>query len=222
MWCTRLRCPSDSLVSVASRSASRQSVSVQVQYRLQNCDLNLTILKRFYTKERKRFYKAVTISQQDGQFQVNLDRRRLRTPLGNIVTVPNEPLALSVATEWEAQKEVIHTPSMYISRLCNKAIDNPLNETADERIDQILPFLDTDTICFRAEEPPVLVALQETAWDPVMQWVEQRFDVIFGSSTSVTGPQIPADTKEKVRKFLCSFDSWSLIGRWRYFGIAMA
>ncbi|GAU93960.1 hypothetical protein RvY_05811 [Ramazzottius varieornatus] len=174
--------------------------------------LHLTTCTRSYTQQRKRFYKTVNISQEDGAFQISLDRRRLRTPMGNIVKLPNEPLALSVATEWEAQKDIIRTSSMYMSRLCNKAIDNPLNETAEERIEQTLPFLDTDTICFRAEEPPVLAELQQKAWDPVMKWVEKRFDVAFGSSTSVIGPEIPDGTKEKLRKLLRSFDAWSLVG----------
>lgn len=36
-----------------------------------------------------------------------LDKTRLRTPGGNVFSVPHEGLALAVANEWESQKEHI-------------------------------------------------------------------------------------------------------------------
>ena len=68
--------------------------------------------------EKKRFYKNVSISQIGStKFEINLDKRKLRTPLGNIFTVPTEPLAIAVATEWDAQKEIIKQHSMHLVRI---------------------------------------------------------------------------------------------------------
>lgn len=39
-----------------------------------------------------------------GCFQVNLDDRKLKTPAGKLLTVPNEALAAAIATEWSIQK----------------------------------------------------------------------------------------------------------------------
>lgn len=90
--------------------------------------------------ERKRFYQDVSISQGDGKFylciylvfkiihfligihffsidglyEINLDRRKLKTPGGKLFTVPNEALAIAVATEWDAQRETLKFYTMHL------------------------------------------------------------------------------------------------------------
>ena len=53
-----------------------------------------------------------------GGYEVNLDKFKLKTPKGQLFKVPNEALALGVATEWNAQQDVIkrHTMSLVIIR----------------------------------------------------------------------------------------------------------
>lgn len=49
-----------------------------------------------------------------GLFEINLDRRKLKTPGGKLFTVPNEALAISVATEWDAQKDTLKFYTMHL------------------------------------------------------------------------------------------------------------
>ena len=49
-----------------------------------------------------------------GSFEINLDRHKLRTPLGNIVQIPSEPIALGVAEEWRTQDKVINRYNMQL------------------------------------------------------------------------------------------------------------
>ncbi|XP_077305573.1 ATP synthase mitochondrial F1 complex assembly factor 2 [Lithobates pipiens] len=170
--------------------------------------------KRFYSpsNERKKFYENVSISQGDGGFEINLDRRKLRTPLGKVFMVPTEPLALAVATEWDSQKDTIKFFTMHLTTLCNTVLDNPTMRNKEQLITASLKFLDTDTICYRVEEPPDLVELQKNAWDPVLNWAEKRYDVVIGSSTSIMGPVIPSKTKEVFHRHLASYNSWALLG----------
>ncbi|KAM5152663.1 ATP synthase mitochondrial F1 complex assembly factor 2 isoform 2-T2 [Mantella aurantiaca] len=170
--------------------------------------------KRFYTppNERKKFYENVSISQGEGGFEVNLDRRKLRTPQGQVFVVPSEPLALAVATEWDSQKDTIKFFTMHLTTLCNTALDNPTRRNKDHLITSSLKFLDTDTVCYRVEDPPGLVELQKNEWDPVLQWAEKRYDVVIGSSTSIMGPVIPPETKDVFHRHLASYNSWALLG----------
>ncbi|XP_069590782.1 ATP synthase mitochondrial F1 complex assembly factor 2 isoform X2 [Ranitomeya imitator] len=135
--------------------------------------------------ERKKFYKSVSISQGEGGFEVNLDRRKLRTPQGKIFTVPSEPLAIAVATEWESQRDTIKFFTMHLTTLCNTALDNPTHRSKEQLIAASLKFLDTDTV-----------------------W----YNVVIGSSTSIMGPVIPDETREVLHRHLASYNSWSLIG----------
>ncbi|XP_077130450.1 ATP synthase mitochondrial F1 complex assembly factor 2 [Ranitomeya variabilis] len=162
--------------------------------------------------ERKKFYEGVSISQGEGGFEVNLDRRKLRTPQGKIFTVPSEPLAIAVATEWESQRDTIKFFTMHLTTLCNTALDNPTHRSKEQLIAASLKFLDTDTVCYRVEEPPALVELQTNEWDPVLKWAENRYNVVIGSSTSIMGPVIPDETREVLHRHLASYNSWSLIG----------
>ncbi|XP_044160663.1 ATP synthase mitochondrial F1 complex assembly factor 2 [Bufo gargarizans] len=170
--------------------------------------------KRSYAPsiERKRFYENVSISQGEGGFEINLDQRKLRTPQGKIFTVPSEPLATAVAAEWDVQRETIKFFTMHLTTLCNTALDNPTQKSKEALIAASLKFLDTDTVCYRVEDPPALVELQTNEWDSVLKWAENRYDVEISSSTSIMGPVIPDHTKQVFHRHLASHNSWSLLG----------
>ncbi|XP_034049513.1 ATP synthase mitochondrial F1 complex assembly factor 2 [Thalassophryne amazonica] len=194
--------------------------------RLQSCSgSGLSLCKicprshRFSTKystataERKRFYQDVSISQTEGgMYEINLDRRKLKTPGGKLFTVPNEALAIAVATEWDAQKDKLKSYTMHLTMLCNTALDNPTKRSKDQIITAALKFLETDTVCYRVDEPQSLVELQNSEWDPVLKWIESRYNVTIGSSSSIVGPEIPAETKDTFRQHLNSYNSWALTG----------
>lgn len=49
-----------------------------------------------------------------GLFEINLDKRKLKTPGGKLFTVPNEALAIAVATEWDVQKDTLKFYTMHL------------------------------------------------------------------------------------------------------------
>ncbi|XP_028355769.1 ATP synthase mitochondrial F1 complex assembly factor 2 isoform X3 [Physeter macrocephalus] len=162
--------------------------------------------------ERKRFYQNVSITQGEGGFEINLDHRKLRTPQAKLFTVPSEALAVAVATEWDCQQDTIKTYTMHLTTLCNTSLDNPTQRDKDQLIRAATKFLDTDTVCYRVEEPETLVELQRNEWDPVIGWAERRYGVKIGSSTSIMGPSIPARTREVLVSHLASYNMWALQG----------
>ncbi|XP_032358669.1 ATP synthase mitochondrial F1 complex assembly factor 2 [Etheostoma spectabile] len=163
--------------------------------------------------ERKRFYQDVSISQgEGGLYEINLDRKKLKTPGGKLFTVPNEVLAIAVATEWDAQRDTLKFYTMHLTTLCNTALDNPTQRNKEQMINAALKFLETDTVCYRVDEPHGLVELQKNEWDPVLHWIENRYYVTIGSSSSILGPEIPEATKDTFRQHLNSYNFWSLTG----------
>uniref|UniRef100_A0A3P9K8F5 Uncharacterized protein n=1 Tax=Oryzias latipes TaxID=8090 RepID=A0A3P9K8F5_ORYLA len=164
----------------------------------------------------KRVYFDITIINYQyalyGLYEINLDRRKLKTPGGKLFTVPNEALAIAVATEWDAQRGTLKFYTMHLTTLCNTALDNPTQRNKEQMINSALKFLETDTICYRVEDPPGLVDLQKNEWDPVLHWIENRYNVTIGSSSSILGPEIPQATKETFRQHLNSYSLWSLTG----------
>ncbi|XP_061032239.1 ATP synthase mitochondrial F1 complex assembly factor 2 isoform X2 [Eubalaena glacialis] len=162
--------------------------------------------------ERKRFYQNVSITQGEDGFEINLDHRKLRTPQAKLFTVPSEALAVAVATEWDSQQDTIKAYTMHLTTLCNTSLDNPTQRGKDQLIQAAAKFLDTDTVCYRVEEPETLVELQRNEWDPVIGWAERRYGMKIGSSTSILGPSIPARTREVLVSHLASYNTWALQG----------
>ncbi|XP_073090807.1 ATP synthase mitochondrial F1 complex assembly factor 2 isoform X5 [Manis javanica] len=162
--------------------------------------------------ERKRFYQNVSITQGEGGFEITLDHRKLKTPQAKLFTVPNEALAIAVATEWDSQQDTIKFYTMHLTTLCNTSLDNPTQRNKDQLIQAAVKFLDTDTICYRVEEPETLVELQKNEWDPIIAWAEERYGVEIGCSTSIMGPSIPTRTREVFISHLASYNMWALQG----------
>jgi chaperone required for assembly of F1-ATPase len=138
----------------------------------------------------KRFYKTVSVSGEEGDgWRILLDGRVVKTPLRATLALPTEALAQAIAREWEAQSDKIVPKSMPLTRLANTALDAVRGREAEVAAD-ILSFAGRDLVCYRAEAPEELVARQNAAWQPVLQWVETYQ---LGSKLIVTTGIMPVD-----------------------------
>ena len=101
-------------------------------------------------KERKRFYQNVSVSQsaETSQFEINLDKRKLKTPYGQIFQVNDKILANMIAFEWQSQQDTIKLGTMHLTSLVNTCIDNPNKLTKERVIEQIIEYLQTDTLLY--------------------------------------------------------------------------
>jgi chaperone required for assembly of F1-ATPase len=117
----------------------------------------------------KRFYKIVSVAEGEGGFQIHLDGRAARTPGRAAITLPTEAAAKCVADEFAAQIDVINPSTMPTFRLVNTAIDGVAKET-EAVAEDVLRFSSSDMLCYRADSPQGLVARQNEAWDPILDW----------------------------------------------------
>ncbi len=129
-------------------------------------------------KERKRFYQNVSVSRsaETSQFEINLDKRKLKTPYGQIFQVNDEILANMIAFEWQSQQDTIKLGTMHLTSLVNTCIDNPNKLTKERVIEQIIEYLQTDTLLyFDSNSVEKLEKLQETKWRPLVDWFNLKF-----------------------------------------------
>ena len=121
----------------------------------------------------KRFYNEATAIKVDDGFTVVLDGKPVKTPGKRNLVVPFEAIAEAIAGEWQEQEEVIDVPAMAMLRLAATAIDRVAINRAE--VDAVtLKFAETDLLCYRAEEPPELVARQAKSWQPVLDWADSN------------------------------------------------
>ncbi|GFQ86244.1 ATP synthase mitochondrial F1 complex assembly factor 2 [Trichonephila clavata] len=170
------------------------------------------IALRNYPAPVKRFYRTVHVSESDGRYEICLDKRKLKTPSGSLLQLPNEALASAVATEWELQQKIIQRHNMHITALCNTALDNPCRQTPEGIVDDMLQYLASDTLCFRSNDPPNFAELQIEKWDPLLKWFENRYQVRINVSEDVSTIPVPDETLAEIRKHLLSYSYWCLIG----------
>lgn len=164
-------------------------------------------------RDRKRFYKKVSVIESSpAKYEIHLDQRKLKTPLGSLVTIDNEFLVLAMAQEWDQQEKKIDLPSMHLNALMNTLIDNPLKLTKIEIIDKIMYFLDWDTILYRSEYPVEFDKLQIKSWDPIVQFVNQQLNTNFKSTYDLHFKELISKTdRDAITKYFSNFNQSSLI-----------
>jgi chaperone required for assembly of F1-ATPase len=123
----------------------------------------------------KRFYKEVTVGPMDSGFAVLLDDRPVRTPGKNLLALPTQELAAAIAAEWRGQGEEVIATSMPLLRLANSVIDG-VAVNREGVVDAVMRFAENDLLCYRAHQPPELVARQSAGWDPWLDWARRRHD----------------------------------------------
>lgn len=141
----------------------------------------------------KRFYASVTVepaafnpaglpsqtmAPDPGRacFHVLLDGKPVRTPKQRLLELPSRALADAVAAEWDAQHLLIDPSVMPLTRLVNTVVDGVQRRESEIRQD-IVRFLGSDLLCYRAEAPAALVERQAAAWDPMLAWARSCLDI---------------------------------------------
>lgn len=133
----------------------------------------------------KRFYRQVSVVEQDGAFAIALDGRVARTPLRAALAVPSQALASALAQEWMVQGEHIDPVQMPLTRIINSALDGVARER-EGVVAEIVRYAGSDLLCYRAAEPSTLARRQTEAWDPLLEWATLLLGVRLKVGTGMT------------------------------------
>jgi chaperone required for assembly of F1-ATPase len=157
----------------------------------------------------KRFYKTVSTEVADGGHAIRLDGRAVKTPARADLVLPTPALACAVAAEWDAQAEQIDPRSMPLTGLANAAIDR-VTPDPEAFAASLAAYAGTDLLCYRADSPAELVGSQAEAWDPLLDWAEQRYDVHFEIVEGIMHRAQPAETVARLSAALHAFGPFQL------------
>ncbi|XP_058446815.1 ATP synthase mitochondrial F1 complex assembly factor 2 [Malaya genurostris] len=167
---------------------------------------------RKYVTPPKRFYRKTGVVTSNGKYEITLDQRKLKTPNGSPFYVESEPLAIAIATEWDAQKEVVDRSSMHLTALSSTVIDNPNNLQKTDIINYLVNYLNTDTVLFHSGEEESLKKLQTSEWDPVVNWFNERYQVQLTATDGLEIPSFPPGTAMNISRYLTSYNEAALHG----------
>ena len=141
----------------------------------------------------KRFWKEVTVEQTDDGWQVALDGRRLRTQGKRPQVVPSRALAKLLAGEWAAQGEEVDPAAFPHRDMADYAIDM-IATGEDDIVAKLLGFMETDTLCYRADPDEALYRRQLAVWEPLVAAFEVREGVKIERASGVLHRPQPTET----------------------------
>jgi chaperone required for assembly of F1-ATPase len=141
--------------------------------------------------------------------EVLLDGRPVRTPKRNTLALPTPALAEAVAAEWNAVGDELDPRALPLTGLANAAIDI----VAPDRLafgEALTKYGETDLLAYRAESPPELVARQAAEWDPLLAWMQHRYDVHIEITAGVMHRPQPAATVARLRDATVALGAFEL------------
>lgn len=127
---------------------------------------------------RKRFYETAGVAQNGDLYEVTLDGKPVRTPSRRPLATPSKELSQAIADEWQAQTDVIDPANMPLTRLANSIIDGVADMPEPVR-DEIVKYLGSDLLFYRADGPEGLIERQAEVWDPVVNWAAHELGARF-------------------------------------------
>jgi chaperone required for assembly of F1-ATPase len=157
----------------------------------------------------KRFYDRVEIKDEAGGTSLRLDGKPVRTPGKHALVLPTKALAEAVADEWRVQGERIDPATMPLTRLANSVIDGVKGREHAVK-DDILGYGRSDLVCYRAEGPEKLAALQTKHWDPVVAWAKKELHAPLRLAEGVMHVAQDEASLDAITARLAAFDAWSL------------
>ena len=159
----------------------------------------------------RKFWKEVAVQPREAGWTVELDGRLLRTPAKRELVVPTQSLAEAMAEDWRAQDERIDPETMPVTRSSNAALDKVAPQRA-EVVAHIAEYGDTDLLCYRATTPEGLVARQDNAWNPMLDWCQGRFDARLTAVAGVIHAPQPGPALGRLRAAVEAYDVFALTG----------
>jgi chaperone required for assembly of F1-ATPase len=149
----------------------------------------------------KRFYKTTGAEQVEGGWRAVLDGRGIRTAGGRQQVVPTQALAETLAAEWAVQGETIDPAAFHFRDLADFAIDAiaPDRRTV---ISELVPYAETDTLCYRADPDEALYKRQAEIWEPLLCAFETRLGVRFTRVSGIMHRPQPEETLARLREEL--------------------
>lgn len=157
----------------------------------------------------KRFYTDVAVAARGSGHAVHLDGRPLRTPGKLVLVLPTPQMAEAIAREWSEQGAMIDPMSMPLTRIANSVRDQVEGRETEVRAD-IVKYAGSDLLCYRADGPAELVALQAAAWDPLLDWALETLGADLAVCTGLMPVEQSAASHAAIEAAVAHLDSFRL------------
>ena len=163
----------------------------------------------------KKFWKNVQVQKKiKNSFEIILDKKILKTPMQNDLIFSNYKIAKETALEWDINEKEINTDNMVFYGLISTAIDK-INNDKVSYIENVLGFINTDLICYRADGPNELVDLQNSSWNPIISFIKKYINVELKFFKGVMPSKQSLETFIRLKTLINSFSDLEISALYR-------
>lgn len=152
----------------------------------------------------QRFYKETAVQKNaNGHYEILLDGRPVKTPARHVLSCANAEIAQALAEEWDAQEKVINPDIMPLTRIHTIAQDRAAQDKP-LILEDMLRYLETDMLCYRAARNYALHDVQAAMFDPMVAAFNARYDVALAITDGLMPISQPEIIFSKVREALAA------------------
>jgi chaperone required for assembly of F1-ATPase len=155
----------------------------------------------------RRSYSTVSIGS-DGALW--LDESPVRTPQGLPLTHPSAAFMQAIAEEWHAQACTVALDTMPLTRMLVALLESDATDMVRWQ-EEILRFVEGDTLRYFAPKGEALCKQQETQWMPWLGWAAQHYGMLWPITHDFTPPATPKELVAAVQHYLQHQDKETLL-----------
>jgi len=158
----------------------------------------------------KRWYKDVFVKEEpeNGKWSVHLDDRFIVTRNEKGLFLPNQKMAMLVASEWEIQEGLISLSTMTMMMLACRAIDD-MPKFRDYYHNELIEFLVGDHVCFRNEDSSKDYNKQMEIHQPIVDWFHKEIGLQLDISKGCYVQNHPKKTVDTLNVYLSTLDDFT-------------
>ncbi len=157
----------------------------------------------------RRFWKQADYRPSATGWQIFLDTRELKTPMGQPLELPSEGLASAIAGEWQQAGEEIQPDRMPQFSLAATVLDRVRPQRGSLQ-EEMTRYGLNDLLCYRTDTDAGLAARQRENWDPWLDWLASRHRLQLAVTDGVMPLQQSAEAAARWPQLLEVLDDWRL------------
>lgn len=157
----------------------------------------------------KRFWREVTLAEDEGGWRILLDGRAVKTQGGRAQLIPSRALAEAMAAEWADQGETVDFARFGYRDMADYAID-VVAQDPGETVADLVRYGETDTLCYRAEPDEPIAERQRAQWEPLVLAAEARHGLRLVRVCGIIHKPQPTATLEALRAHCETLDAFAL------------
>ena len=157
----------------------------------------------------RRFWKQADYRPSATGWQIFLDTRELKTPLGQPLDLPSEGLASAIAGEWQQAGEEIQPDRMPQFSLAATVLDR-VGPQRPQLIEEMTRYGLNDLLCYRTDTDAGLAARQRESWDPWLDWLASHHRLRLAVTDGVMPLQQSAEAAARWPQLFEVLDDWRL------------